>query len=413
MPFHFLKPELKCGFRIRGTDDPCGIIISPTTDSCQIFKFPAPGFLGWTNWVDRSLPVGQDTVQALSDSPSRLYIGGFELTGGSASNLHFLSRLKTTGAYTTHVTSFTTRGIQSLLAMSDDDTVYIGSATDTGAADAYRFTHSGGFTTLGWPGAASDFIFVSGAFPADADLLFWSNQIGTAGGGLAARLYTYRISTATWTQIGGDGTGWTAAGTSNSVPQVVTDGTFIYVMVLGGAANRLDVLRAPLSNLTSWTTIGGASLNGSWATGTKRNGRLLYHQGKLYAGIGGSTAGDAEMWVCTSPATAPAWTQPGGDGINGSWAGAIYTNASRLVGHGDFVVIGLAGPAAGDSDVWMYKISTNFWEQIGGDGIRSSWTSFVVPRTLLVDREEKLWAAPDNANAALSAALWSNDPLLS
>lgn len=68
-------------------------------------------------------------------------------------------------------------------------------------------------------------------------------------------------------------------------------------------------------NGTSWQVVGGQGIRGSWTADTFENVYVLQsYKGELYAGLG-STANDAEVWKYNGST----WTKIGGDSINSGW----------------------------------------------------------------------------------------------
>lgn len=364
-------------------------------------------FPGWNTWTNRNASAtGFNRFTCVADNASRIYYSPGNATDG---NTRFVSLLKSDlTTYTTHTMPASRPILASIVPLDDDNTVFIGSSSTGNNASMWKFTHSGGFTTLTNPsGFGADAIFWT-RHPTDTNKMFMSNQ---SGSGNDVRLYEYNISGNSFTKIGGTGLNgsWNVSGSSRSIQAFVQfDGTYIYVMEQGGGANALNVWRATIDDYTDWTRIAGGALNSSWATGTKRNGVLKYSTatGKLYAFIGGSTAGDAEVWVCTSPESSPSWSQIGGDSINSSWAAGNWTNCSRTAQRSNRLVCNLAGTASGDSDVWEYDEIAGTWTQIGGDSIGSGWSNRNQCNAIHIDIEDRLWTTISD-NSSGTPSLWS------
>ncbi len=161
-----------------------------------------------------------------------------------------------------------------------------------------------------------------------------------------------------WSQIGGDGTGW-AVNTYEEIYSMTTDGTNLYIGA-GSTAGDGDVLRW---NGSSWAQIGG---DGSgWAASTYEYVTSLYRDGTgIYAGLGTST-NDAEVWRWNGSS----WTKIGGDGVNSSF-NTNYEYVASITGDGSNIYAGLAS-GADDAEVWRFNGST--WARIGGDG--SGWAA--------------------------------------
>ena len=188
------------------------------------------------------------------------------------------------------------------------------------------------------------------------------------GGNLYAGLGTgagdgevWRFNGTTWTQIGGDSlnSGWTT--NYDEVYSLVSFGGNVYAG-LGNTATEAEVWRW---NGSSWTKIGGDGVNTSWNTTYERVSSMAVYGGVLYAGIG-NTVTDGEVWRFNGT---NAWTKIGGDGVSGSW-NTNYEQIESMVAYNGKLYAGL-GNSTGDGEVWEYNGSA--WTQIGGDSLNSSW----------------------------------------
>jgi hypothetical protein len=175
----------------------------------------------------------------------------------------------------------------------------------------------------------------------------------------------WRWDGSSWTKIGGDSlnSGWTT--NYEAVRSLTNDGTNIYAGV-GDTATDAEVWRW---NGTSWTRIAGDGVNSSWATADNIEYvyALDYFGGNLYAGTG-STAGDADVWRWNGTS----WTKIGGDGVNSGWAASTYELVGSMTNDGTNLYAGV-GSGNGDGEVWSYNGTA--WTKLGGDGLNSSWTT--------------------------------------
>jgi hypothetical protein len=170
----------------------------------------------------------------------------------------------------------------------------------------------------------------------------------------------WRYNGTTWTQIGGDSLNSSWGAGYEEVSSMATLGGNLYAG-LGNSANDAEVWRW---NGTTWTKIGGDSLNSGWTTNYERVSSLGIYDGQLYAGLG-NTVGDAEVWRWNGSA----WVKIGGDGVSSSW-NTNYEQVETLAPYNGKFYAGL-GNSTGDAEVWEYNGTT--WTQIGGDGIGNSW----------------------------------------
>jgi len=164
----------------------------------------------------------------------------------------------------------------------------------------------------------------------------------------------------TWSQVGGDSlnTSWPAG--YEEVYSLATYNGNLYAG-LGNSANDAEVWRY---NGTAWTKVGGDSLNSGWTTNYERVSSLAVFNGNLYAGLGNSTT-DAEVWRWNGTA----WAKIGGDGVSSSW-NTNYEQVESMLPYDGKLYVGL-GNSTADAELWEYNGTA--WTQIGGDGLNSSW----------------------------------------
>ncbi len=186
-----------------------------------------------------------------------------------------------------------------------------------------------------------------------------------------------------WSKIGGDGlnSGW-ADGIYEDASSLTTDGTNIYVGLGNTPANEAEVWRYDGS---TWTKVGGDGVNSSWNTSYERVTTMTASGTTVYAGLG-TSAGDAEIWRCTScDGGSPTWAKIAGDGTGTggqSWT-SVYEDVSALaIVNSTTLAVGL-GTSAGDAELWTCDLGgtcsvTAGWTKRGGDATGSggqSWTN--------------------------------------
>ncbi len=165
-----------------------------------------------------------------------------------------------------------------------------------------------------------------------------------------------------WSVIGGNGinSSWTQ-NTIERVESMASFGGNLYVG-LGTTTGDADVWKY---DGASWSQVGGDALNSGWAASTYERVRALtVYNNVLYAGLGTST-GDAEVWGWNGST----WTKIGGDSLNSGFSGS-YEEVYSMVSFGGNLYAGLAS-STGDDEVWKWNGST--WTKVGGDGVNSSW----------------------------------------
>jgi len=187
-----------------------------------------------------------------------------------------------------------------------------------------------------------------------------------AGLGMSANdAEVWRWNGSTWTKIGGDSinSGWTT--NYETVWVLTNDGTNLYAG-LGDTAQDAEVWQW---NGTAWSKAGGDGVNSSWtaADNIEQIRSMTYFGGNLYVGTS-ITAGDGDVWRFNGTS----WTKIGGDGINSGWAASTYEIVAGLANDGTNLYAGL-GSGDGDGEIWRWNGTS--WTKLGGDGLSSSWTT--------------------------------------
>lgn len=279
--------------------------------------------------------------------------------------------------------------------------VYVGLGLGVGDAEVWKYS-GGVWTMVGGDGINSSW---NDQLFEEVDALVISGSYLYAGLGLTAgdaEVWRCNITTncTSWSKVGGDGanSSW-AVGTYEAVYTMDLIGTTLYAG-LGASANDAEVWSCnTATNCTSWTKIGGDSLNSGWAANFETV-RVLTNDGtNLYAGLG-DTAADAEVWKWNGST----WSLIGGDGASSSWSTNYEQVLSLNVLNGDLYA-GL-GNTAGDSEVW--RLSGGTWSQIGGDGLNSSWAAGTYEGTYsLVNDGTNLYAGQGSGNGDGELWMWN------
>ena len=282
---------------------------------------------------------------------------------------------------------------ETVSAMTSDGTdLVVGLGSGTGDAEVWSWNGTT-WTKIG--GDAINSSWQVSTFEYVYSLVEMGGNIyaGLGSGGNDAEVW--RWNGTTWTKIGGDSinSGWTT--NYDIVSSLTGDGTNIYAG-LSATAGEAEVWRW---NGISWTKIGGDAINSSWADLTYEYVlSMTYVGGNLYAGLG-LTADDAEVWSWNGAA----WTKIGGDLVNSSW-GAGYEGVYSLVNDGTNVYAGL-GASAGDNEVWSWNGAA--WTKIGGDGVNSGFTNTLTTVKAMSYGNSTLFAGLNSASGTLSGLVWS------
>ncbi len=249
---------------------------------------------------------------------------------------------------------------EDVYSMTTDGTnLYAGLGTTAGDAEVWRWDGAT-WTKIGGDAVSSS--WQVSTFETVGSLNYFGSNLYAGLGSSASDAEVWRWNGTTWTKIGGDSlnSGWVAG--YEIVSALADDGTNLYAG-LGTTANDAEVW---MWNGTAWSQIGGDSLNSGWAAGFEAVRAMRYIAGILYAGLG-DTAGDADLWSWNGAT----WSQIGGDGLNGSW-NTNYEGIYAIGTDGTDIYAGL-GTGNGDGEVW--RRSGGSWSQIGGDGLNGSWTT--------------------------------------
>ena len=240
---------------------------------------------------------------------------------------------------------------------TDGTNVYAGLGNSTGDGEVWRWNGSS-WTKIG--GDSLNGSWGIGTYESIPALYYFNANLYAGLGTGANDAEVWRWNGSSWTKIGGDSlnSGWTT--NFETVYSFADDGTNIYAGI-GNSTTDAEVWRW---NGSSWTKIGGDGLNSSWNTNYESVRSLKYQSGILYAGIGDSIT-DAEVWRWNGTN----WAQIGGDGLNTSW-NTNYEAVYSMAGDGTNIFVGL-GNGDGDGEVWRWNGTA--WIQVGGDGVNGSW----------------------------------------
>ena len=156
---------------------------------------------------------------------------------------------------------------------------------------------------------------------------------------------------------------------------------------LGSTAGDGEVWRCT-SNCTTpgsatWEKLGGdGSGSGGQSWGSAEYVLSMTSDGNdLYVGTGLTANADANVWKCdtsTSCSDTSGWTRIGSAANFGTDKEGVY----GMRNNGGTLYIGL-GSSAGDDEVWRYNGS---WTKVGGDNVNSGWNATHTNiKSLLVD----------------------------
>jgi hypothetical protein len=256
--------------------------------------------------------------------------------------------------------SWADQAFEEVTSLATDGTnVYAGLGNSTGDGEVWRWNGTA-WTKIGGDSLSGSWGL--GTYENVPSLSYFGGNLYAGLGASANDAEVWRWNGTTWTKIGGDSlnSGWTT--NFEAVYALTNDGTNLYAGI-GNSTTDAEVWRW---NGTVWAKLGGDGVNSSWNTNYESVRSLTYLSGNLYAGIGDSTT-DGEVWRYNGTA----WTQIGGDGLNSSW-NTNYEAVYSLANDGTNIYAGL-GNGDGDGEVWRYNGTA--WTQIGGDNLNGGWST--------------------------------------
>jgi hypothetical protein len=286
-------------------------------------------------------------------------------------------------------------GLQSVESMVvAGNYLYAGTGVTT-AGNALVFQFDGStWTLIGGQGVNNS--WTAGAYESVTGMVSYGTNLAVGLGTSANDAEVWLWNGSSWTKIGGDSinSGWTT--NYETVSILASDGPFLYAG-LGNSANDAEVWKW---NGSSWTKIGGDSVNSGWTTNYESVLSAAIYQGNLYVGLGVS-AGDAEIWRWDQTV----WSKVGGDAVNSSWANSLYEDVDYLTVCDGKLYAGL-GTTTDDAELWQYDGTV--WTKIGGDDANDSWTAgtYEQVKTLTVYNGE-LYAGLGNGTG--DGELWKWD----
>ena len=299
-----------------------------------------------------------DGVYAMSYSGSTLYTGLYDSAGdGQMWTWNGSSWTRIGGGYVNESWGFF--GMQSVESSANfDSKLYVGTGVSlAGAAMVWEYNGST-WRVIGGQGVRGS--WAPDTFENVFTLQSYNGELYAGLGTGANDAEVWRYNGTSWTQVGGDSLngGWT---TNYEGVYSLTPYNGVLYAGLGASANDAEVWGY---NGTSWTKVGGDSLNSGWTTNFETVYAMTVYQNQLYAGLGAST-GDAEVWRFNGTS----WTRVGGDGVNGSW-NTNYEEVYAMRIYNGQLVAGI-GSGTGDAELWTFDGTA--WTQIGGDDVNGSW----------------------------------------
>jgi len=255
--------------------------------------------------------------------------------------------------------------------------LYVGTGTTAGDAEVWRWSGSA-WSRLAYSGSTFPASTYEGVYCISGD----GTNVYVGTGTTQGDGDIYRYNGSTWTQIGGDGlnSGWTLGGTVNTLAWYGSK-LFIDTTKTGTPDEMYSW------NGSSWSREAGGYVKGSWG-GLALSGitAMTTVNGKLYAGVSGSTYGGAAVFEYNGTS----WQLVGAGLLNGGWAHDDYGAVGSMTSMGGDLYVGMLGSQNDDADVWKY--SGGSWTQIGGDNI-NGWGSINATRvTSLVSYNGILYA---------------------
>lgn len=284
----------------------------------------------------------------------------------------------------------TTDSYENVLSMTSDGTnLYVGMSVTTGDADVWTATLASLATTPAWSQIGGDGTGWTAAQFEEVRALYSQGSYVYAGlGTTVGDAEVYRYNGSTWTKIGEcpSTISCTTQGWANNVYEQIWsiwgDGTYTYYS-MGNSVGDNDVWRfddGGTEDTTNdvWTQIAGSA--GATDIGNNHtNARVLYHDGtSLYTGLQYANAFTGEVWRYNGAQYN--WTLIGGNYTNDSWGYYPISRVESMVTGNGKLYVGMGATASGkygSAHVWQHDGTT--WTRIGGMGKNGSWNGTFSP----------------------------------
>lgn len=286
----------------------------------------------------------------------------------------------------------TTALYENVLSMTSDGTnLYVGMSVTAGDADVWTATLASLATTPAWSQIGGDGTGWTAAQFEEVRALYAQGGYVYVGLGTTvgdAEVYRYTTATTTWTKIGEcpSTSSCTTQGWANNVYEQIWsiwgDGTYTYYS-MGNSVGDNDVWRFADAGTEdtaddTWLQIAGSA--GATDIGNNHtNARVLYHDGtSLYTGLQYANAFTGEVWKYNG--SQYNWTLIGGNYTNDSWGYYPISRVESMVTGNGKLYVGMGATASGkygSAIVWQHDGTT--WTRIGGMGKNSSWNGTFSP----------------------------------
>ena len=270
------------------------------------------------------------------DGNSWTKVGGDSLNSGWTTNFEEVDSLASYGGY-----------------------LYAGLGASASDAEVWRYNGSS-WTKIGGDNLNSGW---NTGFERVLSMAIYNGKLVAGLGSSAGDGEVWEWNGSAWARIGGDGinSSW-ANSTFEEVESLIPYNGKLYAG-LGLTAGDAGVWEW---NGTSWSQIGGDDINGSWTPGTYEKVKTMaVYNGNLFAGLG-NTAGDADVWRYNGSS----WTKIGGNSLNGSWTSAVEEVESFSAYKGKFYA-GTGLTANADGLVWSW--GNNAFLQSDTDSFDTNW----------------------------------------
>jgi len=272
--------------------------------------------------------------------------------------------------------------------ITDGTYLYAGLGNTVGDAEIWKCTDPGGtpsWTKIAGDGVNSGWSAVNGGYQRVHSMVFYKGNLVAGLGSSTSDGDVWIFNGTTWTQIGGDSlnSGWTTS--IEYIDSMAADDTYLYVGT-GYGGSDAEVWRYTDTPSSAWQKIADYDNLSTWLAGYNSVLSMTLGDGALYVGLG-YDAGEAEVWRSSNPTEAtPTWTKIGGDAVgvagNLSWDNShegvyalAYNNGNLYAGTG----LTYQGP---DGELWKITnpadatSTTASWTQIAGDGVNSSYNTY-------------------------------------
>lgn len=377
-----------------------------------IWRYDGANWIKWGgNYIKKSFGYyGMESIENMTTAMGKLYAGTGNNSPGDAQVWEFDgTNWDMVGGQEVN-NSWTKDQYQMVTSMAQfKGELYVGLGTTAGYGDVWKYdgttwtnvADSG--TTSGWVTSIERVLSMA----SDENYLYVGLGLSTT-----TDSQVFRYDGSTWTQIGGRLTG-AGSGSVNGSWSTNIEGVY---SLMADRGNLYAGLGASTGDAEVWEFDGSTwtqiSVNGAnWDSYAEVVEYITMYRGEMYIGLGNGAIGDAEVWRYNSATTT--WEKIGGDGIKNGWSDSTYFRVTSMAVYNGRLYASIGSTSAGDGEVWRYNVDTDSWTKVAGSGVNNSWTTNVEYAYALTVYKGKLYVGNGySGNADADIYAYGNNAVL-